>query len=252
MKTIMTTLTPSPSPSPSTDAPVVFTTSTTGLGTGTAWYVAGFQCKELRRTPEYPTRWKTYPGGGVEFREHGTSTMIHLREGSTIQVRPADTRSADGVQQTIAVWKPRDVVRVETGQERGGDSEMGISPVWNGTRRIAVYTPLPQGVVHRTHIQYSSMVRPDFVGFAPLSASGTSARWLSTAPDASIHIITANETAEIIPVPGGSIVLCEPAPGGWVISVPVARATFDGEFSNNMPHLADRCAIRISKGHNHE
>lgn len=92
---------------------ITFTTSTTGWGTATAWEVYGFQCKELRRTPEYPTRFKTYQGGGIDVREHGTTTLIHLVPGSTIQVMCAPRRSEDGLLRTLAVFRPRDVVRVE-------------------------------------------------------------------------------------------------------------------------------------------
>jgi hypothetical protein len=98
---------------------ITFTTSTTGWGTATAWQVYGFQCKELRRTPEYPTRFKTYQGGGIDVRENGTTTIIHLTQGSTIQVKRAPHRSEDGLLRTIAVFRPQDVVRVEIPEVTG-------------------------------------------------------------------------------------------------------------------------------------
>jgi len=113
-----TVLTINPHPPVRATDTISFTTSSSGWGTATAWDVYGFGCRELRRTPQYPTRFKTYPcGGGIELRDRGF-TQIHLQPGSTIQIKTAPTRSADGLLRTLAVFRPRDVVRVEIPERR--------------------------------------------------------------------------------------------------------------------------------------
>lgn len=99
---------------------ITFTTSSTGWGTATAWEVFGFQCGELRRNREYPTRFKIYEGGGLGIRERSDTTLIHLRPGAVIQMRVADHRSADGSLRKIAVFRPRDVTRVEVAEHQSG------------------------------------------------------------------------------------------------------------------------------------
>lgn len=101
----------------------------------------------------------------------------------------------------------------------------------------------------KTHTSFIATAKPEFVGCTELSPSGSMQRWLSTSEDAIIRMTTGTDPdPQTIPVTLGSIALCEPDTGGWVVSVPVARMAFRGEFVDDMPELVSRGRATGPKG----